>query len=244
MFARKVAGDPIIVRWFLQEIADTTHYALVPGIERALGADPPCDMRDANRPYRSYLPSITHHSDDTYQHQALIAHLNDLLEPVFDCEDALDRVAHRIVPYLADWCMINLVDANAQVYPAALAHQRPEMEDRLLEQIESDPSDAYLLRLVMDTFQSGQSLIVSDISPHALRQYSAKPGYCDLLAELGTRSVMVVPLWGREQVIGVVTLVSALPGYFSMGDRGLAEDLAHRIGHAVEHAGGSFCPGI
>lgn len=57
-----------------------------------------------------------------------------------------------------------------------------------------------------------------------------------LLAAVGARSLLIVPLTARNQVVGLAALIRRQPDAFSDADVALAEDVGHRIGLVLANA--------
>ncbi len=79
--------------------------------------------------------------------------------------------------------------------------------------------------------QSGQSMVVADTRADP-KHYKK----IDELLGIEIRSIISVPLRGRETVIGVIQVVDTTPQRFSPADQVLLESLAEAAGMAIENA--------
>jgi serine phosphatase RsbU (regulator of sigma subunit) len=81
------------------------------------------------------------------------------------------------------------------------------------------------------------SQLANDITPEMLAAAAEDEAHAALLAQLGMRAALVVPMVAGGRAIGTLALVSAESGRrFSGADVELAEELARRAGTAVENA--------
>src|SRR6185295_11802132 len=72
--------------------------------------------------------------------------------------------------------------------------------------------------------------------PATLIQQSARSAeHLELIRRLRLRAFIAAPIFTRDRVAGVLTLVSSTRNYTD-ADVALAEDLALRAGHAIENA--------
>jgi PAS domain S-box-containing protein len=114
---------------------------------------------------------------------------------------------------------------------------------------DADPTRQALLRkhLILETeyplsdglegevMKSGEPLLIPSISPEQLQAMSL-PLFREVIAEVGIKSVLIVPLVGRTGVLGAIHLYrykDAKP--FSTGDQSFLTDISHRLGLAVEN---------
>src|SRR5205085_3160689 len=84
---------------------------------------------------------------------------------------------------------------------------------------------------------TGRSELIREIPAELLEQASQDDEHARLIAQLGLRSAMVVPLLARERALGAITFAAAESGeLFDEEDLALAEDLAARAATAVDNA--------
>jgi signal transduction histidine kinase len=82
---------------------------------------------------------------------------------------------------------------------------------------------------------SGQSVLVSDVPESAIDRLAHSPEHANLIRRIGLRSYIVAPLLARDRILGVVALLSGERRY-DTEDLALADDLARRIGMALDNA--------
>jgi len=158
------------------------------------------------------------------EQQAFLAEVSRVLACSLDYNDTLEQVARLIVPYLADWCVIDLVADAGEIEQVAAVHRYPEQERRLHELHCHYPVDPNLPHPVLKVIETGRPEVMSDISDTVLEVYTRDAAHQHLVRELGTRSAIVVPLLVRGNVLGTLALVSSRADHYQSQDLPLIED--------------------
>jgi GAF domain-containing protein len=86
--------------------------------------------------------------------------------------------------------------------------------------------------IVGDVALTGEPALVNDLQ----RDPHLQPGLLRKLREEGLRSLAVVPLRSRQEVVGTLGVVSGTPGAFGEADVDLLTALGHQIGVAITNA--------
>jgi PAS domain-containing protein len=190
----------------------------------------------------SVLAAITIIEEVTEQHRAsqrlqLLAQATAILASSLDYQQTLRNVAGLAVPQLADWCGVDLFDAEGRRESVAVAHKDPG-KLKLAEQLrEYDPEQLDPERGLGKLLHTGESQLYPQITEEMLEDAAVDDTHLRLLRSVGMRSVLLVPLAVQDRVIGGLTLVSAESGRgFDQGDVEFAAQLAQRAALAVEHA--------
>ena len=166
-----------------------------------------------------------------------LARIGQLLGSSLDYQQTLRNVAGLAVPQLADWCAVDLFDAEGEREPVAIAHSEPaklRTAERLraYEPQRLDP-DQGLGRV----WRTGESLLYTQIPDELLVAAAVDSEHLALLREVGMRAVLIVPLSIGSRTIGALTMVSSDSGRsFDDGDVEFAEQIAARAALAVESA--------
>ena len=169
---------------------------------------------------------------------ALLAAAGPALSASLDYEETLEGITRLLVPDLADWCLLDIVEDDGSINQLAAAHAEREKED-LLKRLrehrqfgEEDPgSTAEVLR-------TGRSILLPVLpDPTFYERALGRGEHLDIVLRLEPRSLMCVPLSARGRTIGAVTLVSSGPDRrYDEEDLLLAEDLAYRCALAADNA--------
>lgn len=196
-------------------------------------------IRDADG---SVLAAVTIIEDVTKQHRAsqrlqLLTQAAAILASSLDYQETLRNVAGLAVPQLADWCGVDLFDAEGRRQSVAVAHkERGKLE--LAEQLrEYDPERLDPERGLGLLLRTGKPQLYPQITEEMLVGAAIDEEHLRLLRSVGMRSVLLVPLAAHERMIGALTLVSAESGReFDRDDLEFAGQIAERAALAVEHA--------
>nr|WP_239470792.1 ATP-binding protein [Archangium violaceum] len=117
------------------------------------------------------------------------------------------------------------------------AHRDPSKQ-RLLEELTARYSpDSRSPQPAAQVLRTGEPLLLPQLTDEAIRANSVDEENARLVRELGTRTVMAVPLAVRGKMIGVLTLSSAIPGLvYGPADIVFVSELGRRAAIALENA--------
>jgi serine phosphatase RsbU (regulator of sigma subunit)/PAS domain-containing protein len=158
-----------------------------------------------------------------------------LLTTSLEPHRVLEEVANLVVPELADWCSVRELAADGSLERVAAAPRSAE-QGTLLARL-AGYGDLLQGRPVLEELVAGRSVLVPDVTSAMLERATGDPEHLSLLADLGLRSAMLVPLRSRGRTLGILALAAGAgrPAY-SAGDLALAEELAGRVAATVDNA--------
>jgi PAS domain S-box-containing protein len=186
--------------------------------------------------FAAYLRDLTEQAR-LERDRLLLLGVSDILAASLDHEETLRNLSHVLVPVLADWYAIDMLDARGELRRLEVSHRDPakiSLARELAERYPEDPDQAHGLYHVIRT---GETELVTEISDAMLAGAACDEAHLGLLRRLGLRSAVIVPLRARARVVGAITLVTAESGRrYDERDRTLVQDLAHRVGEAIEKA--------
>lgn len=166
----------------------------------------------------------------------ILADAGAILADSTDYEHTLQALAELVVPLLADWCVVDVVEASA-VRRIVVAHPNPEMRAKVEELQRRYPSDPNQAGGVREVIETGESQIIPTIADSMLAEAAQSAEHLELLRGLKLRSAAIVPLIARGQVLGAMTLAGAESGHvFTEEDRAFLEDLGRRAAVAIDNA--------
>lgn len=170
----------------------------------------------------------------THQRLELLADVTRILKTDLDSAGALQRLAARVVPELADWCAIHVLDGDEPV-AVAVAHPDPArvaLARRLQEDYPArrdDPGG------VAEVLRTGEHLFVPDVTPEMVRAGARDETHLALVEDLGLRSAIVAPLSARGRTFGAITLIVAEGEWrYGQEDVDFVLDLAARTATIVD----------
>jgi PAS domain S-box-containing protein len=193
---------------------------------------------DAERSARTAADALQM-ADASRRRLAIVAEATGLLAATLDVDESLERLTQLVVPLLADWVIISLADEGGRLTRALVRHRDGDGCADVLERYAAlAPSGLGGDDVVPDLLAGGPPRLISD---HRLPDRSSLPASqqegAELVARLGARSVMFVPLVARRRVLGTMTFVHADSGrHFTEQDLELAADLGRRAGLALDNA--------
>jgi PAS domain S-box-containing protein len=164
-----------------------------------------------------------------------LARATEALSQTFDYEKALADMAAGLVPELADWCAIDVVEEGAikLVTVANVDQKKAAMARALRERYPFLATATGLGEVIRD----GRSLLFSEITAADFERDLPDPEMRAGVLALDLRSVLIVPLKTRDGTLGAMTLCSVRSGRrYDEHDLSLAEELGRRAGIAIENA--------
>lgn len=173
----------------------------------------------------------------TEQSQRVLAEAGRLLSSALDASTRLTSLVQMVVPALADWCAVDVLDGNESIRRVAVAHVDPEKVALARELQERYPVNIDSPTGVPNVLRTGQSEYYPTLSIETLLATTRDEEQRNLVRELKLRSVMVVPLLAHGRTLGALTFVWAESGkQYTLTDLALAEELGRRAGLALDNA--------
>ena len=160
-----------------------------------------------------------------------------ILSSSLDYRTTVSQVAQLLVPKLADWCGVQLLDGRGELQQLAVAHKDPEKAKWAWELDKRYPVDMNAPVGVPNVLRTGTSELYSEIRDEMLVAGAVDAEHLTILRELGMESALIVPLSSRSGVIGAISLVAAESGRrYTAADQALVEELAERAALAIDNA--------
>ena len=169
--------------------------------------------------------------------QQYLAEASQVLFSSLDYQTTLTSVAHLMVPQLADWCTVTILEEDGSVQNLTTAHRDPNKIAWARAIQQKYPFDPEEPRGAAAVLRTGKSELYPQISDNLLVAAARDPEHLELLRQVGFHSVMVVPLTARDKILGVMSFIAAESGRcYNQSDLALAEELARRAALAVDNA--------
>lgn len=168
---------------------------------------------------------------------AFLAEASRILSGSLDYMTTLTNITRHAVPYLADWCAMDLLTHEGKVQRLAPTHRDPtrvSLINEMHRRYPTPPDAPYGYPAVIRTGQAEFHPVRQD---EAIAAAASDPDHLRLLQALGYYSYMCVPLVARGRTLGAITLVMAeSERRYTEADLALAQDLAQRAAAAVDNA--------
>ena len=202
-----------------------------------VSATPVLDARGAVRFAINIFRDVTERRR-TEQALRFLAQAGELLSSSLDVEATLTTLTGLLVPAMADWCIVDMLDPDGTIRQLAVAHRDPDRMDLIRELRRRFPPDWTQPHPITRVLATGEPEIATHITERTYPLTHAQdPENRRILETLGLRSHIVVPLVSKGRTLGALSLVSGESGRrYAEHDLALVEEVARRAAVAVENA--------
>jgi len=165
---------------------------------------------------------------------AFLAEAAKALGSSLDFDATLQALTGLVVPELADFCVIDLLEGT-QIRRAALSHRSPAAEP-LLARLRSEEFENQTPPSVMQVLRTGEPLLRS-VDEALLSEIGFVGAFGDIGRELAARTAILVPMNVGGRTIGVLSMVMVGQGrLYDAFDLSVARRLAETAAMAIENA--------
>ena len=176
-------------------------------------------------------------AEELEQRASFIAEAQAALDSSLNFDEVLRRLTRLIVPMLADWCAVHMLEPDGSIRQVAVGHVDPE-KAKLAEELEhrypQDPNGPQGVPVVLRT---GEPQHMRELTDDLLKAGARDAEHLEILRGLGLRSAMVVPLRARSQTLGAITFVSAeSERLYGDEDLAFASELGRRAALSIDNA--------
>ena len=169
--------------------------------------------------------------------QRYLAEASALLGSSLNYESTLSSLARLVIPDLADWVRVDMLQDDGSVRLLAVAHTDPDKVKWARELATRYPPNMSDVVGLPNVLRTGKAEIYPEITEEMLAAGVADPEYLALLKTVQFRGVIIAPIISSRGTIGALTLVSAESRrHYTANDVALAVELGRRAGIAVENA--------
>jgi PAS domain S-box-containing protein len=174
---------------------------------------------------------------DEVELASYMAEAGRILGASLDTASTLRQVADLIIPGIADWCAIDLLESDDRLSTLVIAHRDPDKVALVAELRERFPPRPEAAVGAYAVVRTGEAMIIETIDDAMIDESITDKRHKDLIKRLGLRSWMCAPMVGGGRVSGTITFASAESWRtFSTRQLAFAVDLAARAGAALENS--------
>jgi PAS domain S-box-containing protein len=185
--------------------------------------------------FTAYLRDLTERRAREARERILIE-ASKLLGSSLDYEKTLRALTNVVLPALADWYVVDLLE-NGALKRLLVSHRDPQKMQLAENLRQRYPSPTSSSRGAAHVILTGQTEHAPEIDPELFSAAARDAEHLRLMLELGLVSYMIVPMGTSEGIVGAITFVSAESNRrYVTEDVTLAEELARRAGHAIDNA--------
>ena len=171
------------------------------------------------------------------QKQEFLAHAGELLASSLDFERTLEQVAQAAVPFLADWCFVDLLEGD-HYRRVAVAHSDPTKTELARSLKRSFALNSAAGKGVSKVLLSGETQFYPHLDTDLIRHNAQDEQHRLSIEALNPRSSMVIALRTRGRTLGALALVAGekFGRNYTRDDLQLAQDLARLAALSVDNA--------
>ena len=160
----------------------------------------------------------------------------EILSRSLDYEATLEAIGKLVVPQLADWCFVDLVEADGGFQRVVATHADPAAAPLALR-LRRSYAPSPLPYGISWTFLEGRTTVMNDVAPEAFLALARDEEHREAMLAIGIRCFISVPMNSGGRTLGVITLIgSDRRSRFDERDVALVEELARRAALAVDNA--------
>lgn len=167
----------------------------------------------------------------------LLAMSGELFSSPLDVDRTLSQLADLVVPDMADWAAVDVIDENNTFRRVGVAHVHERGEQVLRELHERYPlrrNEGKLRGRVLETLEP---IVLYDVDDDELGTLARDDRHHAMLREVGLRSAMWMPLSVRDRVLGVLSVGFADGARrYTPTDLTVVRELARRAALALDNA--------
>ena len=166
-----------------------------------------------------------------------LANAGAQLSESLDAGQVLERLTKLLVPELADWCTVDVLDEARQIHRVAACHVDPAKESLIREFRDHHAPDWGSPQPPSVVLRSGAPLLIAEATDEVLQASARDQDHLRVVRALGVRSVVSVPMIARGRTVGAITCCrSDSARRYGPGDVTVAKEIGQRAALAIDNA--------
>jgi serine phosphatase RsbU (regulator of sigma subunit) len=175
-------------------------------------------------------------AEEAGRHLMLLGDINLAMTSTPDVDEAVDRFAHLVVPLLADWCLVTVMEGGSR-RDVGRAHSDPDMVTAMHLYADLRVATNLSAAPVPRVLRNPSPIVIPDLTREMVETMVGSPEALAALEPLGVGSLAAFPLIARGEAFGVVTLVNGRErGPHTETELRTAEIAARRAALALDNA--------
>jgi PAS domain S-box-containing protein len=176
--------------------------------------------------------------DESRERLRFLAGLSGVLAGSLDPRTVATTIAWALVPRLADWAIVELLDEETgKVSRLAVVHRNPAKVEEGFERARRWPTSTSAPGGIGRVIRTGQAEINPTLDEEALRAAAPGDDHAEAVARLGVVSSAILPLRARGRVLGAIALAYAESDrHYDQTQVEMAQDVAARCALALDNA--------
>ncbi len=177
-----------------------------------------------------------HEAEAARERLSFLVRAGDVLNGSLSLDVTLQRLVEVVVPGVAEWCAVHLLDARHVPVLAAAAHRQRSRRADIEALYAHHPVRLDAVWGTGAVLRTGRAELHPHLGESAWARISGDPAVLRVLRRLGLGSLVSVPLLRGDDVLGALTFAARRPGALGETELALARDLATRAAVAIENA--------
>jgi serine phosphatase RsbU (regulator of sigma subunit) len=142
------------------------------------------------------------------RHLVLLGDISQAMTATTDVDEAVARFAELVVPLLADWCLVSVVDPDGTRRDVGRAHSDPAMVGAMHRYADLRVRSNRPAAPVPTALASGRPVVIAALTDDDVRAMVADDVSREALEPLRPAAVATFPLLARGEQFGAFTLVN------------------------------------
>jgi PAS domain S-box-containing protein len=167
---------------------------------------------------------------------AFIADASRVLATALTPETIVSNLSRLVVPSLADWCIVQVTDAEGHLQPVEITHQDTQQTALMSELFRRWPSSPDRPNSAAAVANTGRPRLIPRITDDMLAD-RVDANFLRLLRDMRLQSMISVPLQAAGRTLGALTLISTQSERtYDEADVRFAEEIASWTAIAIDNA--------
>lgn len=168
--------------------------------------------------------------------QMFLAGVKSILLSIIDYDQILDKVAASAIPYLADGCMVDILEGD-QIKRIVTKHRDPYIQGLMEELQQTFPPRMDSPQPTAKAVRSGRAELMKIVDLNTIREHTFNDAHATLIRKIGIKSHISVPLQIRGKVIGALNLfISENRPVYDEKDFSVILELGRHASVAIDNA--------
>ncbi|WP_171057974.1 SpoIIE family protein phosphatase [Modestobacter altitudinis] len=169
------------------------------------------------------------------RHLMLLGDISQAMTATSDTDAAVQSLAELVVPLLADWCLVSVVE-NGRRRDVGRAHADPAMADAMHRYADLRATTNRATAPVPTALREGRPVVIQELTPEQVVAMTTAEAR-EALAPLRPTAVATFPLIARGEQFGAFTLVTGPErGAFTDAELRTADIASRRAALALDNA--------
>src|SRR5829696_3831022 len=171
------------------------------------------------------------------RHLMLLGDINLAMTSTYDTDEAVQRFAELVVPQLADWCVVTVIDPDGTRRDVGRAHRDPALVPAMHRYADRRVTSNNVTAPVPRMLRDPRPVVFPELTEEIVRSMVADDGAREALAPLRPAAAAGFPLIARGEVIGGFTLINGPErGAHTEAELRTAEIASRRAALALDNA--------